>query len=162
MNRTIAEISLRGEHEISQAERFVEEVCDYYHVGNEYFANVMLGTMEAVRLVLKRRPETGRVITIQAVKHHTGLKFNIRGNPCGGGPAESPDPLDQAIAEEKLSRELFIIKSLADELRISEGGCMISLRFNITNYDSERSLGRVGHLKAYFERRKVIIDKDNA
>jgi hypothetical protein len=162
MNKPIAEICLKEEGEIYQAERFVEEVCDYYHVGKEYFANVMLGTTEAIRLVLKRGKETGAYLTVKAVKDNKGLQFIINGGSPGSREEGTSDPLDQAIAEEKLSRELFIIRSLSDDAKISLDGQVISLGFNITSLDAERSINRVERLKEYLERRKVKIDTENA
>lgn len=162
MNKPIAEICLQTESEMYRAERFVEEVCDYYHVGNEYFANVMLGTTEAIRMVLKRGKGTGAYLTVKAVKNNKGLQFIINGGAVESQEPGNADPLDQAIAEAKLSRELFIIRSLSDETKISAGGQVISLGFNITSLDAERSVNRVGQLKDYLERRKVKIRKDNA
>ena len=162
MNKPIAEIHIKEEKEIYRAERFIEEVCDYYHIGNEYFANVMLGTTEAIRMVLKKRTETGRFITVKAIKDNKGLQFIINGGSPDGTLPEHMDPLDQAIAKEKLSRELFIIKSLSDEAKISERGSVIILGFNITSLDAERSVRRVGQLSEYFEQRKVKIKKSDA
>lgn len=162
MNKPIAEICFKDENEIYRAEKFVEEVCDYYHVGNEYFANVMLGTTEAIRVVLQKRKDTGAYLTVKAVKDDKGLQFIINGGAGENQEPGSTDPLDQALAEAKLSRELFIIRSLSDETRISAGGQVISLGFNITSLDAERSVYRVGQLKEYLERRKVKINKDNA
>ena len=52
MNKHIGELRIRDEKFLGRVEKFIEEVCDYYNIGDEYFANVMLGTSEAVRLML--------------------------------------------------------------------------------------------------------------
>ena len=162
MNKPIAEIYLKEEKEIYRAERFIEEVCDYYHVGNEYFANVMLGTTEAIRMVLKNSEGAGRFITVTAIKDNKGLTFNIKGGEPEGKTGEPTDILDQAIAKERLSRELFIIKSLSDQAQFEASGCAITLGFNISSLDAERSHSRIGQLTDYFERRKVKINKSDA
>jgi hypothetical protein len=162
MNKPIGEICIRDESEMYRAERLVEEVCDYYNVGTEYFANVMLGTTEAIRLILKRRTEIGESLTVTAIKNDKGLRFILNGGPDKVADEGNPDPLDQAIEKERLTRELFIIRSLADETKVSANGKVISLVFSITSLDAERSVGRVGLLKEYYERKAVKIRKSDA
>jgi hypothetical protein len=162
MNKPIAEICIKHESEMYRAEKLVEEVCDYYNVGNEYFANVMLGTTEAIRLVLGRISETGEFLTVKAVKNHKGLLFILDGGTADNDGNISRDPLDQAIEKEKLSRELFIIRSLADETKVSANGRLISLVFSITSLGAERSLGRIDQLKEYYQRKAVKTKKSDA
>ena len=162
MNKPIAEICISNESEIYRAERLIEEVCDYYHVGNEYFANVMLGTTEAIRLVLAKRNVTGETLTVTAIKNDKGLLFILKGGTDEKAEIIVGDQLDQAIEQEKLSRELFIIRSLADETKVSANGKVISLVFRITSLDAERSIDRVGQLKEYYNRKAVKIKKNNA
>jgi hypothetical protein len=162
MNKSIADIRIKNESEIYRAERLVEEVCDYYHIGSEYFANVMLGTTEAIRLILKKIQNTGEHLTVTAEKNNKGLHFILKGGDAGNAPGMDSDPLEQAIEKERLSRELFIIRSLADETRVSKDGRAISLVFNITSLDAERSLSRVGQLKEYYQRKAVKIKKSDA
>ncbi len=161
MNKPIAEIRITGEEQLYRAERLIEETCDYYHVGNEYFANVMLGTTEAIRLILNKMHSTGEHLTVTAEKNHKGLHFILKGGISKDAVSMLKDPLDKAIESEKLSRELFIIRSLADETKVTEDGLEIHLVFRITSLDAERSLGRINQLQEYYKRKVVKIKKND-
>jgi hypothetical protein len=162
MNKPIGEICISSESEIYRAERLVEEVCDYYHVGSEYFANIMLGTTEAIRMILKRKTEIGESLTVSAIKNDKGLLFILKGEPGEDLSDTGDDPLDQAVEKERLSRELFIIRSLADTTKVSANGKVINLVFRTTSVDAERSVGRIGLLKDYYQRKAVKIKKSDA
>ena len=145
MNKSIGEIQLRDMKSIGRVEKFIEEVCDYYNIGDEYFANVMLGISEAVRLMMERRTSAHDDVHIEGVKTGKGIKFIIRTGQKGEN-AEL-DALEHALEQEKLTRQLFIIKSLADDLKVMRHGRKLEINYYITTLNAEKSLYRVKQLK---------------
>lgn len=163
MNRKIGEIEITTHHEINRAERFIEEVCDYYNVGSEYFANIMLGTVEAARFLISKKMEEQRpVIRITAEKSNQGITFTLQDHSANSGTKDSEDVLDKAIEDHNLSREIFIIKSLADYSKFEKTNQKIVLGFNITSIRSDRYMGRVSELQGYFKNKPVTTKKSNA
>ena len=55
MNRDFRELVISGDGDLSKLERFVEEICDYYNINNEYFGNILLATTEAAGILLSSR-----------------------------------------------------------------------------------------------------------
>lgn len=160
MKKHIGEIRIKDLKAVARAERFVEELCDYYHISDEYFANVMLASTEAVRLMITRGDVPSEV-TLAAVKTNKGLKFSIERLNKKEVFNSDTDPLDAAIESQQLTRELFIIKSLSDELKVHDHGRKIDLTFYITSLNAETSIWRIEKLKDYFRTKpKLVKDKD--
>ena len=146
-----------------RAERFIEEVCDYYNVGTEYFANIMLGTTEAVRFLMsKKEKENGHAIAITALKTSQGITFTIQDKSGEPLPETSYDALDQAIEFNNLTREVYIMKSLADNSHFDEHQREIILEFNVTSIRSDRYMGRVSELQEYLSKKPVTTKKSDA
>ena len=76
MKRDYRELVITGKKEISKLERFVEEICDYYNINNEYFGNILLATTEAADILfsLNESIENG-LVGIQFDRNSKGLVF---------------------------------------------------------------------------------------
>ena len=79
MKRDYRELVITGKKEISKLERFVEEICDYYNINNEYFGNILLATTEAADILfsLNESIENG-LVGIQFDRNSKGLVFKIK------------------------------------------------------------------------------------
>jgi len=60
-------------------ERFVEEICEYCNVNNEYFGNILIATTEAANILfsLNGSVETTK-IAINFDRNRKGLIFKIK------------------------------------------------------------------------------------
>lgn len=163
MTRNIAELTILNSSELFKVEKFIEEVCDYYHIGNEYFGNVMLGTTEAVLWLLNKNiSQTVNFLKINAIKSNKGIKFVLTGGEINNTGIENEDSLNRAIENEKHIRELYIIKSLSDEMHLSADSQEITLVYYISCLDTERTYYRLNQLKQYFNKVEELKNENHA
>ncbi len=140
MKNDYREINISGKNEINRLERFVEEICDYYNINNEYFGNILLAATEAadILITLNERASEAR-LSVSFDRNPKGLMFKIKLIHEGAGTGEIEDILDREIRKHKLSKEIFIIKALADEITIAVNGKHIVLVFYVSSMNYEKS-----------------------
>ena len=151
---------ITGVKEIGRLERFVEEICELYNVNNDYFGNILLATTEAANILFSINdiPESNSLI-INFDRGKKGMIFKIKLESDGRDDDEAEDLLDKEIRRHRLSRDIFIIKSLADEITISVNARSITLVFYVSSMNFEKSLFRINQLKEYWEKREEIVHK---
>jgi hypothetical protein len=161
MKNASKEIDINGIKEIFILERFVEEICDFYNINNEYFGNILLATTEAATILLSLNDisEKGKLL-VRFDRSPKGLMFKIRVTDEGNSGINE-DILDQEIRKHKLSKEIFIVKALADEITISLSGKDIVLIFYVSSMNYEKSLLRINKLKEYWEQRVAVSPNKN-
>jgi hypothetical protein len=160
MKLDLRELVIHGNKEIAKLERFVEEICDYYNINNEYFGNILLATTEAAGILfaLNESTESG-IIEIQFKRSSKGLVFKIKLGCCDGSSIDNEELLDREIRKHKLSRDIFIIKALTDEITISVNASSIILVFYISSMNYEKSLKRINELKEYWNKKDIVIHR---
>jgi hypothetical protein len=160
MKRDYRELTIQGAKEVAKLERFVEEICDYYNINNEYFGNILLATTEAAGILFALYDSTDAgLIEIQFSRNSKGLVFKIKLGNADGGTIDNEEILDREIRKHKLSRDIFIIKSLTDEITISVNASSIVLVFYISSMNYEKSLQRINELKEYWNKKDMVIHK---
>jgi hypothetical protein len=152
------ELVITGQKEIVKLESFVEEICDYHNISNEHFGNVLLATTEAARILfsINESTEKGQV-TIRFERNRKGLVFKIKTGDGIHSSVENEDILDKEIRKHKLSRDIFVIKALTDEISISVNAQSIKLVFYISSINYEKSLHRIKELKDYWNKKETVI-----
>ncbi len=160
MKNDYREISISGSKDINRLERFIEEICDYYNINNEYFGNILLATTEAANILITvndDRPEAK--ISVSFDRNSKGLIFKIKlvEESVDGEVVE--DILDREIRKHKLSKEIYIVRALAEEITISVSGKNIMLVFYVSSMNYEKSLYRINQLKEYWIKQEVVIPK---
>ena len=158
MKRDFRELAITGKEEISKLERFVEEICDYYNINNEYFGNVLLATTEAAAILfsLSDSPDNSEVL-ISFGRNNRELVFKIRLGNLENSAEDSEDILDREIRKHKLSRDIYIIKALTDEITISVNARTIILVFYVSSINYEKSLQRINELNDYWQKKDLQI-----
>jgi hypothetical protein len=157
MKQDYRELVITGNKEITKLERFVEEICDYYNINNEYFGNILLATTEAAGILfsLNESAEDGKV-SITFDRNTKGLIFKIKLGKEVDMVENAEDILDLEIRKHKLSRDIFIIKALTDEITISVNAKSIILVFYVSSMNYEKSLQRINQLKEYWTRKEDV------
>lgn len=154
------EIVIRSSKEMYKVEKFVEEICDYFNINNEYFGNILLATTEASGILLSLNMKNTGKLVIHFDRSVKGLIFKIK-LLDETAPSEREDYLDQEIRKHKLSKEIFIIKALADEIVISLSGKAIKMVFYVSSMNYEKSLQRINRLKEYWEQRQRVKQRND-
>lgn len=85
------------------------------------------------------------------------VKLENADDPDGSGIEE--DILDREIRKHKLSRDIYIIKALTDEITISVNAKCIVMVFYVSSMNYEKSLKRIGELKDYWVKKDILIHK---
>jgi serine/threonine-protein kinase RsbW len=163
MKKDQRKVTITGSKEIHKLERFIEEICDFYNINNEYFGNILLATTESASLLLalNENRDKGKIV-IAFDRTPKGLVFRIKTGDVPSGEQNATDELlDGEIRKRKLSKEIFIIKALTDEITISVDGKSIHLVFYVTSINYEKSLERINKLKEYFKKSAMVAQKSD-
>jgi len=160
MKQDYRELVITDNKEISKLERFVEEICDYYNINNEYFGNILLATTEAAGILfsLNEAKADGKIY-ISFDRTPKGLIFKIRLGNNQDVKADTEDVLELEIRKHKLARDIFIIKALTDEITISVNAKSIVLVFYVSSMNYEKSLLRINQLKEYWTKKVDVKQK---
>lgn len=139
---------------IHQAEKFVEEICDYYNINNTYFGNITIAITEAVKNAIEHgnNKNPDKMVNLVFEKHPAGLLFQIADEGDGFNFENIPNPTDDAEVEAK---GLFLIRSLSDDVEFKENGSVINLLFNTSSIHREIAIDRINKLKAYNQQNKI-------
>jgi serine/threonine-protein kinase RsbW len=141
---------------ISQVEKFVEEICDENYIVNSYFGNIMLAIKEAVKnaIVHGNKEDGKKQVSLIFFRKKNGLSFTIEDEGEGFNLQNIPNPLD---SENVLGNGIFLIRSLADNVSYNSTGNQVELTFIITSLNQETVLNRISQLKRYFNRQKSLV-----
>ncbi|MFH0895839.1 MAG: ATP-binding protein, partial [Bacteroidota bacterium] len=123
---------------IHLVEKFVEEICDYFNVSNDYFPNILIAVTEAVNNAIEHgsllNPEKN--VYVSFLPNEGYLTFLVRDEGDGFNYQSIPDPTDPEAEDTPTGRGLFVMKALADDVKFHDNGRKIELNFNINNINS--------------------------
>lgn len=141
------------QNNISQVEKFVEEICDENYISSSYFGNIMLAMEEAVKnaIIHGNHQDGQKKVTITFQKKRNGLSFIIEDEGEGFNHREIPNPID---SEDAPGNGIFLMRSLADNVSFNLQGNQVELVFSVTSISQETTLNRISQLKQYFTRQK--------
>ena len=135
-------------------EKFVDEICENYHITNRYYGNIILVIEEAVRnaMIHGNRNDPAKYVTISFVRKPAGLSFNVKDEGPGFNINEIPNPLE---SEKKSGNGIFLIRSLADKVKYNAAGNEVEILFNISSINQETTISRTAYVNKYFEKYKT-------
>lgn len=144
------------QNNIWRVEQFVEEICDENYISPNYFGTIMLAMEEAVKnaIVHGNNQDHRKNVTITFQRKRNGLMFLIEDEGNGFDHRKIPSPID---TEDALGNGIFLMRSLADEVRFNDKGNQVELVFSTSGINPETTLNRISQLKKYFSRQKSIV-----
>ena len=160
MKKNYREISIYGKKEFYKLERFIEEICDFHNINNEYFGNILLASTEAANILISVSKQEAAKLIVSFEKTIKGFTFTLKFHEQDI-PPEPEHYLEQEIRRHKLNKEIYIIKALADEVTISITGKSITLIFYVSSMNYEKSLIRINKLKEYWIKTASAVNKGN-
>lgn len=150
-------------HQITEVERFVEDICDYYNLNNSYFGNIIVAVTEAVEnaIIHGNQENKEKYVLIHFDFSQKGIGFTIEDEGRGFDFNSIPDPTDMQNNPEKKGTGIYLIKVLADNVHFLENGRKVQLTFNITSINKEVFINRKKHINEYFKVKKNIFEKNS-
>ena len=142
---------------ISQVERFVEEICDEHYISASYFGNIMLAMDEAVTnaIVHGNKQDRQKKVTITFQRNKSGFCFVIEDEGEGFNYKNIPDPIE---SEDVSGNGIFLMRSLADKVYFNETGNRVELIFSTSSISQETTLNRISQLKKYFNKQRSLAN----
>jgi serine/threonine-protein kinase RsbW len=137
--------------EIHKIEKFVEDICDYNNINNTYFGNILVAVTEAFENALTHgnQSDPKKCITIGFEVKPKGLMFEISDEGPGFDVSSVPDATDVENNPDKKGTGLFLIRSLADEVRHIANGKCIQILFYISSINQQIASERINQLNAF-------------
>jgi serine/threonine-protein kinase RsbW len=116
---------------INIVERFIEEMCDTYGVGEENYGNILIGLTEAVNNAISHgnRRDASKTVTLTFKPTPTELVFVIEDEGPGFDYNNLPDPTAPENIEQPNGRGVFLMRHLADGVTFDETGSRVELKF---------------------------------
>jgi serine/threonine-protein kinase RsbW len=137
---------------IHLVERFIEEICDRYNIGMDYYGNITAALMEAVEnsIVHGNGMQEEKMIDILFEAKPGRLIFQIQDEGEGFDYTTISDPTDTTLSSSEIQgRGLFIIRRLADEVRFNEKGNSIKLHFRISGMHETVHIDRQKKMESF-------------
>ncbi len=132
------EISIHSsENEMYLVEQFIEQISDEYLLGDDYFGNLMVAVTEAVKNAIHHGNggDPARKVHIHLETGKNGLWITVsdQGDGFDFDRYLEMDYLGNPDMAGK--RGLYLIRSLADEIRFQDKGRMLRMLFRINGID---------------------------
>lgn len=158
MKSSYRRILLKNPGEKYRAGKFIEEVCDYNNISDEYFGNIMLAITEAVEILFSFGEQSGCSVTLSYERVPKGLQFKLKLNGMDNHVTDDEEEfLKDNVRRYSLGRELYILKSLSDELSIHPESWKIMMSFHIMSINQEKSLERAEMLKKFLKNEMTVL-----
>lgn len=144
---------------LSQIEKFVEEICDLYYLNDSYFGNILVAVEEAVKnaIIHGNKNDINKLVIISYYTSSSGLTFRIEDEGKGFDHSSIPDILecDDAVVA-TIGKGIFLIRSLADYVSYNDAGNTVEITFDVSSMHRETTLSRINKLQQYFEKQKSL------
>jgi len=118
---------------VSLAGRFVDEICEFYNIGDENYGNILVAVTEAVSnaIVHGNRLNPEKEVRFHYETKENNLCFIIEDEGKGYNPDTLPDPTDPHNLENPNGRGVFLMRRLTDDIKILNNGTRVELYFRI-------------------------------
>jgi len=144
---------------LSQIEKFVEEICDQHYLNDSYFGNILVAVEEAVKnaIIHGNKNDINKQVIIT---YHSGsrvLTFRIEDEGEGFDYSSVPDLLEcEESVSAKIGKGIFLIRALADNVSYNDEGNSVEITFDISSIYRETTLSPINKLHQYFEKQKSL------
>jgi len=136
---------------ITLVEEFIDEICDYFNVNNDYFGNIIVAVTEAVEnaIIHGNKNDENKFVTVSFESTHGSLVFSVSDEGSGFNYQIIPDPTDPKNENENEGRGMFLMKSLADNMSFEDDGKIVKLSFAVSSIHKELANKRIKAFREY-------------
>ena len=120
---------------VALVERFVDEICQFYSIGDENYGNILVAVTEAVSNAIYHgnRLNPSKSINFFYENKDNNLCFTVEDQGSGYNPDTLPDPTDPQNLEVPHGRGVFLMRKLTDDIKFLDEGRKVELYFRIAN-----------------------------
>ena len=120
---------------VALVERFVDEICEFYNIGDENYGNILIAITEAVSNAIYHgnRLDPDKSVRFFYETKDNNLCFTVQDEGRGYNPDTLPDPTDPANVENPNGRGVFLMRRLTDDIKFFDEGRKVELYFRIAN-----------------------------
>jgi serine/threonine-protein kinase RsbW len=120
---------------VALVERFVDEICEFYNIGDENYGNILIAITEAVSNAIYHgnRLDPEKSVKFFYETKDNNLCFTVLDEGRGYNPDTLPDPTDPENVENPNGRGVFLMKMLTDDIKFFDEGRKVELYFRIAN-----------------------------
>ena len=122
-----------GAEGIHIIEKLIETICSTYELGEDYYGNILVAVTEAVNNAIYHgnKADHGKKVHVGFKTNASSVSFSVRDEGSGFDFNNLADPTDPANLEKPSGRGIFLMRHLADDVEFTDGGCCVSISFNI-------------------------------
>lgn len=120
---------------IALVEKFVDEICHFYNIGDEHYGNILVALTEAVTNAVYHgnRLDPDKMVSFYYETKSNNLCFTVRDEGNGYNPDTLPDPTDPENRPLENGRGVFLMRKLSDDIKFYDNGTRVELYFRISN-----------------------------
>ena len=120
---------------VSLVEKFIDDICQYYNIGDENYGNILVAVTEAVTNAIYHgnRLNPDKSVRFFYETKDNNLCFTVQDEGAGYNPETLPDPTDPENIETPNGRGVFLMRKLTDDIKFLDEGRRVELYFRIAN-----------------------------
>jgi serine/threonine-protein kinase RsbW len=120
---------------VALVERFIDEICQFYSIGDENYGNILVAVTEAVSNAIYHgnRLNPSKSVNFFYENKDNNLCFTVEDQGSGYNPDTLPDPTDPQNLEVPHGRGVFLMRKLTDDIKFLDEGRKVELYFRIVN-----------------------------
>lgn len=121
------------QNEVCHVEKFVYQVLSKFNVNQEIFGNVLISLTEAVNnaIIHGNGKDKRKKVQVCFEKRGNGIAFQVSDEGEGFDYNNLPDPTAPENLERCGGRGVFMMRQLCDDMRYTNNGRTVEMRFRI-------------------------------
>lgn len=114
-------------------EKLIDELQFELDLSDESYGNVLVATIEATNnaIIHGNKSDPNKIVLVKVEKESNELVVNIKDQGSGFNPDTIPDPTAPENLEKINGRGIFLMERLSDEIRFSDEGRNVELKFKV-------------------------------
>lgn len=137
---------------VNIVEKFVDEICDEYHISNAFFGNIIVSVTEAVKnaIIFGNNSNSQKNVIVKFEANPAYLSFTVIDQGKGFDFSDISDPTKESIFGYSRQKGLYLIQKLSDIVKFYNHGSKIEMIFHISSINRELAVDRVNKINNYF------------